>query len=156
MSKKTKTSKKTERQKETSAKDKKKSGKQSGKGAWRMMDRASTIAAALVARKLTATSWRVATGKQPPSNAKHPDVSNREAVTWAIVAGALVELTKVMIRRGAANYWVKSTGKLPPGVKPLKTPQGVAAQKARLANEKPADPPVEVSAGRRSRKTRKA
>ncbi len=155
-------SKKTERQKaaaEAAAKAAEAKGrtKQSGKGAWKVMDRASTVAAALVARKLTSVTWRAATGKQPPSNAKHPDVSNAEAVSWAILAGAGVELTKVLIRRGTANYWVKSTGKLPPGVKPLKTPEGKAAQAARIAalNEEPAGPPVEVPTGKKAKKARK-
>lgn len=149
-------SKKTKRQTITSEPTAKAKQKQSGKGAWKMMDRASTVAAALVARKLTSVTWKAATGKQPPSNAKHPDVSNVEAVTWAIVAGAGIELTKVLIRRGTANYWVKSTGKLPPGVKPLKTPEGQAAQAARLAanNEKPAGPPVEAPTGKSAKKTR--
>lgn len=132
--------------------------KQSGKGMWKLLDHGATIASALVARKLTATTWRVATGKTPPVNAKHPDVSNREAVAWAVIAGALIELTKVLIRRGAATYWVKSTGNLPPGVKPLKTPAGQAANEARLAavlgNEKPADSRNE-STGKTSKRQRR-
>lgn len=151
-------SKKTKRQKVTSEPTAKAKQKQSGKGAWKMMDRASTVAAALVARKITSVTWKAATGKQPPSNAKHPDVSNVEAVSWAILAGAGVELTKVLIRRATANYWVKSTGKLPPGVKPLKTPEGQAAHAARLAavNANPAESPVGASAGKKAKKRRKA
>ena len=114
------------------------------------MDRASTIAAGLIAHRLTALTWRVATGKKPPTSTPHPDVSNAEAVTWAVLAGAGIELTKVLIRRGTANYWVRSTGNLPPGMKPLKTVD------KRSGKEKPADPPVEASAGKRTKKaTRK-
>lgn len=153
-------SKKTERQRITSAPTSKATAKkkQSGKGAWKIMDSASTVAAALVARKITTVTWKAATGKQPPSNAKHPDVSNVEAVTWAIIAGAGVELIKVLIRRSTANYWVKSTGTLPPGIKPLKTPEGKAAHASRLAaaKEKPAESPVEVPAGKKAKKARKA
>lgn len=119
------------------------------------MDRASTIVAALVARKVTETTWRLATGKRPPSNAKHPEVTNAEAITWAILAGAGVELVKVLIRRSTANYWVKSTGNLPPGMKPLKTPEAVARRAAAAAasgNEKPADPPMEDTAGNTAKK----
>lgn len=153
-------SKRTERQKITST-PAAKAKKQSGKGTWKMMDRASTIAAALVARKVTSLTWKIATGKQPPSNTKHPDVSNVEAVSWAVLAGAGVELTKVLIRRGTANYWVKSTGKLPPGVKPLKTPEGRAAQAARIiaatpGNEEPAGPSVKAPTGKKAKKARKA
>jgi hypothetical protein len=46
-------------------------------------------------------------------------VTTREAVTWAVVGGSIVELVRVGVRRGAATYWVKSTGQLPPGMKPL-------------------------------------
>lgn len=151
-------SKKTKRQTITSEPSPKAAkSKPSGKGTWKMMDRASTVAAALVARKITSLTWKAATGKRPPSNAKHPDVSNAEAVTWAILAGAGVELTKVLIRRSTANYWVKSTGTLPPGVKPLKTPAGQAAQAARVAAAKdiPAGPPVEAPTGRKAKKARR-
>lgn len=124
--------------------------KQPRKRTWKAMDRASTIAAGLIAHRLTALTWRVATGKKPPTSTPHPDVSNAEAVTWAVLAGAGIELTKVLIRRGTANYWVRSTGNLPPGMKPLKTVD------KRSGKEKPADPPVEASAGKRTKKaTRK-
>lgn len=127
--------------------------KQSTKQAWKMMDRASTIAAALVAQRITATSWRLATGKQPPTSAKHPEVTNREAIGWAIVAGAGVELVKVLVRRSTANYWIKSTGNLPPGMKPLKTPEATARREAALAaNQKPAVPPVEETTGKRAKR----
>lgn len=114
--------------------------KQSGKGAWKAMDRASTVAAGLVAHRLTALTWRAATGKKPPTSSRHPELGKGEAVAWAVVAGAGVELTKVLIRRATANYWVKSTGNLPPGMKPLKT--------ADPAKEKPTEAPVEASAGK--------
>lgn len=115
--------------------------KHSGKSTWKMMDRAATIAAGLIAHRVSCLTWRAATGKKPPTSTRHPDVGNAEAITWAVVAGAGVELTKVLIRRGMANYWVRSTGRLPPGMKPLKT-----AEK-RTDKEKPADPPQEASAG---------
>lgn len=90
-----------------------------GKGTWKLMDRGATIAAGLIAQRATMLAWRAVTGKKPPTTGRHPEVSTREAVTWAIVGGAMVELVKVATRRGAATYWVKSTGQLPPGMKPL-------------------------------------
>ncbi len=86
------------------------------------MDRSTTIVAGLVATRASAVVWRTVTGKKPPITGRHPDVGTREAVAWAVVGGGLVELVKLGVRRGAATYWVKSTGQLPPGMKPLSTP----------------------------------
>ncbi len=93
--------------------------KASGKGAWRLMDRGATMAAGALAGRASALTWKVATGKKPPVNGRHPEVSTKDAVAWAIIGGATIELVKVAVRRGTANYWVKSTGQLPPGMKPL-------------------------------------
>jgi hypothetical protein len=91
-----------------------------GRGAWRVMDRGSSIAAGLLATRATAIAWRGVTGKKPPASGRHPDVSTREAVAWAMIGGGLAELVRVGVRRGTANYWVRSTGQLPPGMKPIK------------------------------------
>jgi hypothetical protein len=90
-----------------------------GKGAWKVMDRSAAIASGLIATRVSTLAWRTVTGKKPPTSGQHPEVGTREAVLWAMVGGALVELVKVGTRRAAAQYWVKSTGNLPPGVKPL-------------------------------------
>ncbi|MEV7396202.1 DUF4235 domain-containing protein [Aeromicrobium sp. NPDC092404] len=90
-----------------------------GKSAWRLMDRGSSLVAGLLAQRASVLAWRAVTGKKPPSSGRHPDVTTGEAVAWAVVGGAIIELVKVGVRRGTATYWVKSTGQLPPGMKPL-------------------------------------
>lgn len=90
-----------------------------GKGAWRLMDRGSSMAAGALAGRVSALTWKLVTGKKPPVNGRHPDVSTKEAVAWAVIGGATIELVKVAVRRGTATYWVRSTGNLPPGMKPL-------------------------------------
>ena len=90
-----------------------------GRGTWRLMDRGSSVAAGLLATRASALAWRAVTGRKPPTSGRHPDVGTREAVAWAVIGGALVELVKVGVRRGTATYWVRSTGQLPPGMKPL-------------------------------------
>lgn len=90
-----------------------------GKTAWKLFDRAATTAAAVAAPKVSQLAWRTLSGRTPPQSARHPDVSAKEAVTWALVGGGLAEVTKIAIRRGAANYWKRSTGNLPPGMKPV-------------------------------------
>ena len=97
-----------------------KKSKASSKGTWKLLDRGSTLIAGIVAHKVSALVWRATTGKKPPTTTRHPELRAREAVTWAVFGGVGAELTKVLVRRQAASYWVKSTGSLPPGMKPLK------------------------------------
>lgn len=101
------------------SKKKQKQPKQSGKGTWKLFDRGATVASALLARQAATITWRVATNKKPPTATQHPDVRTIEALTWAAFAGATVELTRVIINRKTVDYWVRSTGKLPPGLKSL-------------------------------------
>ncbi|MEO6470709.1 MAG: DUF4235 domain-containing protein [Aeromicrobium sp.] len=156
MSKKTKRKKAADEAVANTAK--KKSG---GKGTWKMMDRASTIVAGMIAQRVSSAAWHAATGKKPPTNTRHPEVGKAEAITWAVLAGVVVELSKVLIRRWTSDYWVKSTGKLPPGMKPLKTPEAIAAREAKAAADansgksEPADPPVEAPAGRKAKRARR-
>lgn len=109
--------------KDSSSGGKKRKGgakKPGGRSAWKLLDRTSSVAAGLLAREVSQWAWRVSTGRRPPVAGRHPEVDAKEAVAWAVVGGALVELVKLLVRRGAADYWVKSTGSLPPGMKPVK------------------------------------
>ena len=102
-----------------------------GKRAWKLMDRGATLGAAVLARRLSALTWQTATRRKPPSDTNHPDNDIREVVAWAVLGGAIVELTRAMVHRGAATYWVKSTGQLPPGMKSLKTVEPAPDEPAR-------------------------
>lgn len=90
------------------------------KATWKMLDRGSSIASGLLAHRVAMVAWRGFTGRKPPINGRHPDVGTGEAVAWAMVGGALVEVVRIGVRRGATTYWTRSTGELPPGMKPLK------------------------------------
>lgn len=114
--------KKRDRKTDAPTKDKPKA-KPAGKRTWKLMDRAATVVGGALATRATAVAWRGLSGKQPPATGRHPDVSMREAVLWAIVGGSVTELVKTGIRRGTASYWVRSTGELPPGMKPLASQQ---------------------------------
>jgi hypothetical protein len=89
----------------------------SAKTAWKLMDRSTTLAATAAAPLLAGTAWRLVTGRKPPTAGDNPEVELREAIGWAIVGGALVQVVKVGVRRQTAQYWVRSTGQLPPGMK---------------------------------------
>jgi hypothetical protein len=52
-----------------------------------------------------------------------------------VVGGAIVELTKALVHRSAATYWVKSTGQLPPGMKALKTVEPAPEEPARTVKK---------------------
>lgn len=85
----------------------------SGSKVWSVYALGATVLATMAARKALTASWKVATGKQPPQNPAHPDVSMPEAVAWAVTSGVAVGLARMLASRKAANYYRKSTGHLP-------------------------------------------
>lgn len=86
----------------------------SGSKMWSIMSLVSALGAAAVARKALDKGWKVATGKTPPQNPADPDVEMWEAVAWAAATGAAVALARMLAQRKAANYFLASTGHLPP------------------------------------------
>ena len=104
--------------------------KPAGKRTWKTMDKVATVVGGALATRATAVAWRGLSGKQPPSTGRHPEVSTREAVLWAVIGGSVTELVKTGVRRGTATYWMRSTGELPPGMKPLHTEKVAAAEDA--------------------------
>ena len=86
----------------------------SGSKVWTAFSLAAALGAAAVAKKGLTSSWRAATGKNPPANPADPDVDVWEAVAWAAVSGTLIGIARMLATRKAANYYTKSTGHLPP------------------------------------------
>ncbi|WP_436700859.1 DUF4235 domain-containing protein [Nocardioides sp. BYT-33-1] len=84
---------------------------------WSALSLVAALGSAAVAKKGLDTSWRVATGKKPPVNPADPDVDVWEAVAWAAVSGTFIALAKMLAQRRAANYYLRSTGHLPPGLR---------------------------------------
>lgn len=77
----------------------------------------AALGAASVAKKGLNTTWRAATGKNPPANPADPDVSLAEAVMWAALSGTLIGVARMLATRRAAQYYTRSTGHLPPQLK---------------------------------------
>jgi hypothetical protein len=73
----------------------------------------AAVGAAAIAKKALNTSWRAATGKNPPANPADPDVSLSEAVMWATLSGTLIGVARMLATRRAAHYYARSTGHLP-------------------------------------------
>jgi hypothetical protein len=85
----------------------------SGSKVWTLFGLAATLGATMAARKAMTATWKLSTGKQPPSNPEHPDVSMGEAVAWAAASGVAVGLARMLATRKAADYYRRSTGHLP-------------------------------------------
>ncbi len=83
---------------------------------WSVFSLAAALGAAAVMKKTLNTSWQKATGKQPPANPADPDVDIWEAVAWAAVSGTLIQIARMLAARKAANYYARSTGRMPPGL----------------------------------------
>ena len=97
-------------------KDQKEKTKDSSK-LWSILSLAAALLAAAAAKKGLNTSWKAATGKNPPSNPADPDVDVWEAVLWATVSGTAIGLARMLATRRAAIYYAKSTGHLPPNLR---------------------------------------
>lgn len=87
-----------------------------GSKAYSALGLAATLGATVVARKAMTATWKLSTGKQPPVNPEHPDVSMGEAIAWAASSGVAVGLARMLASRKAADYYRRSTGHLPPNL----------------------------------------
>ncbi|MGH8868474.1 MAG: DUF4235 domain-containing protein [Actinomycetes bacterium] len=87
-----------------------------GATSWKVIGGLSAVVAGIAAKKVVETSWKKATGKNPPANPESPDTTWPEAVGWALLSGAAVGLARLFATRKAAAYYRKSTGALPPGL----------------------------------------
>jgi hypothetical protein len=79
----------------------------------------SAIAAGVATKKLLEVAWKTATGHAPPENPEHPDVQWWEALSFAIASGAAIGVARMLTARKAAEYYRKSTGRLPAGLKDM-------------------------------------
>ncbi|GGU39508.1 DUF4235 domain-containing protein [Nocardioides albus] len=86
---------------------------QQGDKIWAVMALVSGLGAAKITSKVLSSGWQASTGRKPPANPADPDVRLVEAVVWSAVTGATVALVRMFAQRRAANYYVKSVGRLP-------------------------------------------
>jgi hypothetical protein len=90
--------------------------KDNGKVGYKLMATLASVFGAYIARKVLQLGWKTATGKQPPANPEHPEVTWGEAVGWAVISGAVIGVARMAAQRKVAASWHKSTGQLPPGL----------------------------------------
>ena len=85
-----------------------------GKLGYKLMATLAAVLGGLLARKTLALAWKTATGKHPPANPEHPAVAWPEALTWAIVSGAVMGVARLVAQKKVASTWHRATGVLPP------------------------------------------
>jgi hypothetical protein len=95
---------------------KKANSKPKGKRAWKVLGSTSALVAGVATARALEATWRTATGRKPPTRPESPEIAGREALLWAGLSGMAIGVAKTYATRRAAQYWVKSTGELPPGM----------------------------------------
>ena len=73
---------------------------------WTAFSLVSALVAATAVRKGLNTSWKAATGKNPPENPADPDVDVREAVAWTVAGLAMALLVAGLLSYGSARLEV--------------------------------------------------
>lgn len=63
----------------------------------------TTLGATAVAKKIADATWKLAAGKEPPSDPADPELELKEAVVWAVVSGAIISLVRMFIARRLAH-----------------------------------------------------
>ncbi len=90
--------------------------KAKGKRTWKLLGSGSALVAGVVVARMLDAAWATATGHKPPTRPENPDIGGPEALMWAAVSGMAIGVAKTYATRRAAQYWVKSTGEVPPGM----------------------------------------
>jgi hypothetical protein len=80
---------------------------------WKLVLAVFTMVVGLVANKAVTTAWKIGAGGKPPKGST--EAGYVEVVSWAVASGAAAAVAKRFAEQRAAQYWLKSTGHLPPG-----------------------------------------
>ncbi|MGB3258462.1 MAG: DUF4235 domain-containing protein [Ornithinimicrobium sp.] len=87
-----------------------------GEKFWSLATTGAAIGGGIVAKKLAEGGWKFITGNDSPANPEDPDTDWVEAVAFALVSGAIVQLTRMLVNRQSTRAYKKSTGRLPKSV----------------------------------------
>jgi Protein of unknown function (DUF4235) len=74
-----------------------------GNGGSKVVGTAAAFAAAYGVRRLMTFGWKRVTGKEPPSDPHDPQVSIREALSWAVLLGVGIETARLLAMRAATR-----------------------------------------------------
>jgi hypothetical protein len=84
-----------------------------GSTGYKILAMIASLLGALIARKLLTTTWKLASGKEPPENPAHPTVTWPEAVSWAVASGATVGLARLIAQKKVADSFHKAGSDTP-------------------------------------------
>lgn len=87
-----------------------------GEKFWSLATTGAAIGASIFAKKITEKTWTFVTGGSSPSNPEDPDINWGEAIAFALLSGAIVQLLKMMVNRESTQAFKKRTGRLPKSV----------------------------------------
>ncbi|WP_298753123.1 DUF4235 domain-containing protein [uncultured Serinicoccus sp.] len=83
---------------------------------WSLATTAAAIGGGMLVKNVTETTWKFVTGSNSPSNPEDPEVNWGEAVAFALVSGAIVQLVRVWINHKSTQAYTKRKGRLPESV----------------------------------------
>lgn len=83
---------------------------------WNGVASAAAIGAVVVTKPVIEKLWRLVFRRDAPGNPAHEDVDWSEALLWALFAGALVGVIRLLAQRSAAAGWAKVRGARPPSL----------------------------------------
>ena len=86
---------------------------EAGSTGYKILAMVASLLGALVARKLLTTTWKLASGKEPPENPAHPTVTWPEAVSWAVASGAVVGLARLIAQKKVADSFHRAAADTP-------------------------------------------
>ncbi len=77
---------------------------------WKVMVTVATLAGGALAQRAIRTGWRAVTGTNPPDVPENPETRLPEAITYAVIAGAVLNVARVVAIRQAARYYSHRAG----------------------------------------------
>lgn len=83
---------------------------------WRILGTGAALGSSAVTRNVIELVWKKVTGKAPPQNPLSPRTTWADAIAWALVSGAVVQVGRMLATRQAARFYQVSTGHLPKGM----------------------------------------
>jgi len=83
---------------------------------WKLLGFAFAIPAGFAVRKMLDKTWMGVRGTAPPKNPAAPGTDWKDALAWAAASGIAIAIGRMLAARGAAGFYKKLTGKLPPGL----------------------------------------
>ncbi len=81
---------------------------------WTVVAAGTAVLAGIAARQGVKELWRRSSGREPPENPVAGNVGWAEAMSWAVMSGTAVAVTRLVARRAAAAGWRIVDGDEPP------------------------------------------